>query len=176
MIQQKHSNILPGKQDDTIWWIKLIKDDLPTLGTPPTKTSRVGSLEITSFSLNSVAFGTWTMIRHHHHHPYFNKLARVRAPHCHYLRSMDKGIDWHSHAQDGTVIHYLISMNKGTPHKLELCALRKTFINYWHSLFPQFFIFFFSILQKNITVKNNKNASHPSWKPSTEARNQIILS
>ena len=113
-----------------------------------TKTSRVGSLEITSFSLNSVAFGTWTMIRHHHHHPYFNKLAKVRAPHCHYLRSMDKGIDWHSHAQDGTVIHYLISMNKGTPHKLELCALRKTFINYWHSLFPQFFIFFFQYFTK----------------------------
>lgn len=47
------TRISPGKRADAIRWMEFIKADLPTFGTPTTRTRRVGSLEIASFNLYS---------------------------------------------------------------------------------------------------------------------------
>ena len=61
----KNSNSLPGKQDNAIGWIELIKTYLATLGTPTImKISRVASLEITSFDLNSTSSRSFWYMNH----------------------------------------------------------------------------------------------------------------
>ena len=62
--QAKNSNSLPRKQDNAIGWIELIETYLATLGTSTMKISRVASLEITSFDLNSTSSRSFWYMNH----------------------------------------------------------------------------------------------------------------